>query len=398
MSEDLDGPRAEPRVAPLPTHDWPEELVEAVRAVKGQSFQPGMNTYGTLARHPTLLVPWLRMAAGATRLTRLTPRQKELLILRSAALAGGTYPWSAHLPTARDAGIGTEELDRLRQPELDTWSDEAEWALLRTCDELHASSHLSDSVWRALTDHYELDGALDAITIVGHWRMASIVLNTCATALDGASRPALLPGPRARYGQRATDPPVQPRVVPRPVEHWPADLVETSGRWPRVAAAPRKRSARVYTTLANHPRLCAAFGDFVSYLMHDAALEAWDRELVVLRCALLHSCHYIWGQHDRIGREMGLTPAEVTRVGSGVSTAAGWSERDASILNAVDEMATTLTLSTWSWNRLTTWLDDVKCIELATVVGFYGTASYLLNACRVVPERGVAALGASGQT
>ena len=58
---------------------------------------------------------------------------------------------------------------------------------------------------------------------------------------------------------------------------------------------------------------------------------------MILRVAHNTGCDYEWGHHERLGQRAGLSAEEIARVRSGPE-AAGWSERQALLLRAADEL------------------------------------------------------------
>ena len=73
----------------------------------------------------------------------------------------------------------------------------------------------------------------------------------------------------------------------------------------------------VSATLANNPGLFRRFMPFAGKLLGAGKLTPRDRELAVLRTAWVCRSSYEWGHHVRIGRESGLTGAEIIAVKHG---------------------------------------------------------------------------------
>lgn len=83
---------ANPRHEPLPTKDRPKAL----------------NTLGTLAHHPDLARAYFTFNGHLLLGTTLSERQRELVVMRVAAVRQSSYEWYQHLFVARDAGITTK--------------------------------------------------------------------------------------------------------------------------------------------------------------------------------------------------------------------------------------------------------------------------------------------------
>ena len=142
----------------------------------------------------------------------------------------------------------------------------------------------------------------------------------------------------------------------------------------------------IFTTLARHRRLFLPWLWFAGALMPRGRLPRRDTELVILRVA--HNCHceYEWRHHERIAQTVGLGPDDVARVREGPG-AQGFSERDAVLLGAVDELHASRDVTDQLWDSLRRYWSDVELIELCMLVGHYEMLAMTLNGLRVEPDR-----------
>jgi len=172
-----------------------------------------------------------------------------------------------------------------------------------------------------------------------------------------------------------------PRIPPLPRE----------GRDPKTAELLEALSAfngvelNIFATLAHHPRLLKRWSDFGGALLYGGKLPARERELLILRTGYLCQAPYEWGQHVTIGKASGLTDEEIARVALGPD-APGWSDADALLLRAADELHRDSTVSDESWGPLAERFDEQQLIELCMVVGQYHLVAMALNALGVEPE------------
>jgi alkylhydroperoxidase family enzyme len=151
--------------------------------------------------------------------------------------------------------------------------------------------------------------------------------------------------------------------------------------------AGTKGPPALFTTLARHRRLFRPWLRFAAGLMPRGELPRADAELVILRVAVLCECDYEWTQHERIAPRTGLDAAAVPRVREGAG-APGWTDRQAAILRAVDELHTTRSLGDEAWADLRgAGLTDKQLIELPLLAGHYEMLAMTLNALRVPPDR-----------
>ena len=171
-----------PRVAPLPSAEWNDE----VREILGASQIGGrtLNIFQTLARHPKLLKRWLVFGNHVLFKSTIAPRERELLILRTGWNCRAEYEWGQHVVIGKQIGITDDEIDRItRGPEAPGW-DAFDAALLRAADELHRDSRIGDATWAALGARYDTQQLIDVVFTVGQYTLVSMALNTLGVQLD----------------------------------------------------------------------------------------------------------------------------------------------------------------------------------------------------------------------
>lgn len=150
----------------------------------------------------------------------------------------------------------------------------------------------------------------------------------------------------------------------------------------------RGEVGNIFTTLVRHRELFAAWYPFGLQLLGKGRLEARDRELLILRTASNCAAPYEWGHHARIGARAGITEPELRQIAEGPD-APGWSERDAALLRAADELHSDSRLSDATWATLAERFDTEDLVELTMLVGHYTMVAYALNSLGVRLEPGV---------
>ena len=105
----------------------------------------------------------------------------------------------------------------------------------------------------------------------------------------------------------------------------------------------------VFLTMAHHPGLLRRYLPFGGKILNGGKLPARDRELLILRSAHRTGSDYEWVQHVRIGKQAGLTDAEIVAVQAGADDES-WSEGDALLLRACDQLMTDYRLTDEMWN------------------------------------------------
>lgn len=173
---------SQPRIAPLPREEWDAEVTELLHATTMGGRV--LNIFQTLARHPKLLKRWLVFGTHVLSKSTLSPRERELLILRTGWNCRAEYEWGQHVVIGKQVGITDQEIERItRGPDAAGW-DAHEASLLRAADELHRDSRIGDATWSALEQRYNTQQLLDVVFTVGQYTLVSMALNTCGVQLD----------------------------------------------------------------------------------------------------------------------------------------------------------------------------------------------------------------------
>ena len=167
-----------PRIAPLPVSERDERTAELVASLRPTGGEDDMNLFATLARHPRLLKRWSAFGGVLLFGGALSARDRELLILRTAANTGADYEWGHHQVLAELAGLTPDEVQRvLAGPEADGWSTH-DGALLRAADELHSSAVISDETWATLAAVFDEQQLIEVPMVVGQYHLVAFTLRS----------------------------------------------------------------------------------------------------------------------------------------------------------------------------------------------------------------------------
>jgi len=144
----------------------------------------------------------------------------------------------------------------------------------------------------------------------------------------------------------------------------------------------------IYRTLANHPPAMRAFLSWGGYILGGGnTLPDRERELAIVRVGWLCRAGYEWVAHVRIGKNAGLTDAEIERVKAG-SSAAGWSDADRDILRAVEELHADQFITDPTWAALAGRWSREQRMDLVYTVAQYTQVCMILNSFGVQLDGG----------
>lgn len=184
-----------PRIRPLAPADWPETMRDALAALRppeprhplperGGDRPKGLNVLGTLARHPALTRAFHTFNGHVLFATTLSPRWRELLVLRVAAVRGADYEWAQHVVLAREVGLSGDEVARVAAgPDAPGWSL-IDRGLVRAVDELLADARITDATWAVLAGELDEQQLMDLVFTVGAYDALAMALRTFGVELD----------------------------------------------------------------------------------------------------------------------------------------------------------------------------------------------------------------------
>lgn len=164
-----------PRIAPLEP-PYEAEVQASFDAIMPPGAAP-LVLFRTLARGARA---W-RKFRGGSLLDRgpLGLRERELVIDRTCALAGCEYEWGVHIAIfAQAAKLTPQEVaaTAVAGSAAPLWT-EAERALLRAVEALHARAALSEDEFADLRAHYDEEQVLEVLLLCGFYRTVAYVAN-----------------------------------------------------------------------------------------------------------------------------------------------------------------------------------------------------------------------------
>jgi len=185
----------EPRIEPLPPDQWPEAMKGALAALrpveprypfpKREPGRPkGLNVLGTFAQHPALATAYHTFNGHILFATTLSERQRELLVLRVAAVRQCEYEWTQHLVLAADVGLTDEDVDRVAEgPDATGWSS-LDGAMVRAVDELLGDGVIADDTWAVLATELDTQQLMDLVFTVGAYETLALAMRSFGMQLD----------------------------------------------------------------------------------------------------------------------------------------------------------------------------------------------------------------------
>jgi len=169
-----------PRIPPLQPHEW--TAVQRARLDPTNSGRAA-NVFATFARDPPTDALRNAVSGHIRGGSTLTPRHREIVIMRIGVLCRSEYEWAAHMRAGKGLGMTDADVERVARGS-DAPGDAFEAALLRATDELYRDDRVSEATWAELATQLDTRQLLDVLIAVGGYRSASMAINSAGVQLD----------------------------------------------------------------------------------------------------------------------------------------------------------------------------------------------------------------------
>ena len=123
---------------------------------------------------------------------------------------------------------------------------------------------------------------------------------------------------------------------------------------------------------------CRNYWAYTIHFVRNYTIPLRDKELLILRTAWLSRGDYVWGRHNVMGQNAGLTDEEIQRITRGPD-APGWSDFDATLLRAADGLHLSRFVSEATWDALAERYTQEQLVEVVLIVGNYTQLTMFQN-------------------
>jgi alkylhydroperoxidase family enzyme len=144
----------------------------------------GISVNRTFARYQALYQHWQPRQGFVVRVSKLPPKQRELITLRIGWNCQSEYEWAKHVGSvgrARDHGLDPVRI--AEGADSPAW-DPFEKTLIRAADELYRDAIVSDRTWRALAERLDPGLLMTTVATISDFRAISVSLNAYGVQLE----------------------------------------------------------------------------------------------------------------------------------------------------------------------------------------------------------------------
>jgi len=143
-----------------------------------------INLLKALAHSPKICRDWNRLGITLLLKGQLSPKLRELAILRVGVLAKANYEWTKHVPMALAAGAIQEQIDALSDWMNSKEFNAQERAVLRYTDEVSQDIRASDDTFSKIREFLTQQEIIELTVTIGYYGMVCRTLESLRIELE----------------------------------------------------------------------------------------------------------------------------------------------------------------------------------------------------------------------
>lgn len=189
MKPASDDTQITPRILPLAPDEMSgeaKELASRLLSAFGLPMDEIPKVMATMIRHPVLYSAQLDYFTKRTGALISPARMREIAILRMSWLCQSPYLWGEHVKLGKQAGLTSEEIERITRGAAEAGWTELETALISAVDELREQANIGDANWEVLAANFSEAELIELLILIGDHQEAASIYN--------ALRLELMPG------------------------------------------------------------------------------------------------------------------------------------------------------------------------------------------------------------
>jgi alkylhydroperoxidase family enzyme len=182
------------RLGPRPISEWSDADLEVMRGrltraekylTRSPDAPPLPNLLGLFGHHPKLSSSFMGFSGLMLDEPLLDPREREILILRTAYRSRSHYEWAQHVRIGYETGLTKQQVAAIPAGAAHEVWTEHERLLLAATDELIDERRLGEANYAALAQRYSPAELLELLFVVGSYLCLALVLNSVDLPPDG---------------------------------------------------------------------------------------------------------------------------------------------------------------------------------------------------------------------
>lgn len=143
-----------------------------------------LNLYRVLAHSPEVMRNFVRLGNSLLSKAKLSPKLRELAILRVAKLTGSQYEWAHHYYVALEAGLSQEQAEAVANWNESTKFSDEERAVLQYTDEVAQKVQVKETTFNKLRQFFDEQTIVELTLSIGYWGMLARLLVSLQVDID----------------------------------------------------------------------------------------------------------------------------------------------------------------------------------------------------------------------
>ncbi len=161
----------------------PPEVKEVFQKIEDNGAKI-INLYKAVANSPKVLLNFIRLGNSILRRMGLSPKWRELVILRVAKLTNSEYEWAQHTSLALETGVSQEQLDAIGDWKSSSKFNDEERAILQYTDEVVQNVSATDPTFSTLKKFFDEQTIVELTLTAGFYGMVARVLVPLQVEID----------------------------------------------------------------------------------------------------------------------------------------------------------------------------------------------------------------------
>ena len=164
------------------------DLKDAPQAIQDFVKGPGeLHIFRHMANAPQCFQPLMDTVVALNKDAKLSLRDREIALLRSVSSCIGEYEWAQHESFAREAGMGDEHLQAIRDANVDaTCWEESDRDTLRFTNEVIANVKASDATYDKIAARLNASQIAAHLLVIGIYRALAVFTENAETPIDAS--------------------------------------------------------------------------------------------------------------------------------------------------------------------------------------------------------------------
>ena len=146
-----------------------------------------LNLYKVAAHSPKVCLNLIRLGNSIIGRMELSPKLREIVILRVATLTGSEYEWAQHVPVALQLGVSQKQLDAISDWKNSPEFNDEERAVLQYTDEVAQKVKVTDQTFDRLKSLFNEQAIVELTITIGYYGMLARLLVPLQVEVDEIS-------------------------------------------------------------------------------------------------------------------------------------------------------------------------------------------------------------------